>query len=364
MHLNRVREKISREGLDGFLFSSQPSVFYLSQFSSTHAYVLLTAEGKKVLITDGRYLLKAEKLFTPLGWEVREVTSPLFENLTQIITDYGIKKLGVEGDRLRLDFFEKFKCKAGDKGITVIPYVGFLDEFRMVKTPEEIEKISKAVEITEKAFLNLVEFLKENRKRLKELTEQDLRSFLVCQYLKGGAKGESFPTIVASGENSAIPHHETSDTPLKEDSLLLIDTGVVWEGYCSDFTRTLFIGKPDRELIKVYEIVAQAHLEALKVVKEGRPLKEVDLTAREYIASKGYGKFFTHSTGHGVGIEIHEPPRVYKNEETLMVEGMVFTIEPGIYLPNKGGVRLENIVVVTKEGAKVLQKTTLEPIEI
>jgi Xaa-Pro aminopeptidase/Xaa-Pro dipeptidase len=364
MRLDRVVKKIVREGLDGFLFSSQPSVFYLSQFSSTHAYVLLTAGGKRVLITDGRYILKAEKFLSPLGWEVKEVSAPLFENLTQIIADYGVKKLGVEGDRLKLDFFEKFKCKAGEKGIKVIPYGGFLDEFRMVKTPEEIEKIARAVEITEKVFLNLVEFLKENRKRLTQLTEQEIRSFLVCQYLREGAKGESFPTIVASGENSAIPHHETGDTPLRENSLLLIDTGVVWEGYCSDFTRTLFIGKPDRELVKVYDIVREAHLRALEAVKAGRPIKEVDLAAREYIASKGYGEFFTHSTGHGVGIEIHEPPRVYKSEETPMAEGMVFTIEPGIYLPGKGGVRLENIVVVTNEGAKVLQKTPLEPIEI
>jgi len=149
-----------------------------------------------------------------------------------------------------------------------------------------------------------------------------------------------------------------------ENQPLLIDTGCVWEGYCSDFTRTLFIGNPDRELLKIYDIVREAHLRAIEVVKPGVPIKEVDIAAREYIEGKGYGKYFNHSTGHGVGIEIHEPPRVYKNEETPIKVGMVFTIEPGIYIPEKGGVRLENIVVVTESGAKVLQKTPLDVVVI
>jgi Xaa-Pro aminopeptidase len=357
---DRVVEKISKEGLDGFLFSSQPSVFYLSRFRSTHAYVLLTSKGEKVLITDARYYLKAKQLLEPKNWKVIEIKSPLFDNLVKIVKDFGIRKLGVEGDRLYLNFFEKLKCKSAEGGIILIPYSGFLDEFRMVKTPEEIEKITKAVEITDKAFQNLVEFLKKNRKRIGELKEKDLRRFLIYRYLEMGAEGESFPSIVAVGKNSAIPHHETSETPLKENQPLLIDTGCVWEGYCSDFTRTLFIGKPDEELLKVYEIVREAHLKAVEAVKPGKPVKEVDLAAREYIESKGYGQYFTHSTGHGVGIEIHEPPRVYKNDETPMKVGMVFTIEPGIYIPEKGGVRLENIVVVTENGAKILQKTPLD----
>ena len=360
--IDKVAEKISKEGLDGFLFSSQPSVFYLSKFKSTHAYVLLTSKGKKVLITDSRYTLEAENLLKPKGWEVVEIKSPLFENLARIINDFGVKKLGLEGDRVVLNFYEKFKCKLSELGIKTIPYEGFLNKFRMVKTPEEIEKISKAVEITDKAFSLLVEFLKENRKRITELKEKDLRRFLICEYLKERAEGESFPSIVASGKNSAIPHHETSNKTIEENAPLLIDTGCVWEGYCSDFTRTLFVGKPDRELLKVYEIVKEAHLRAVEAVRVGEPIKVVDLAAREYIERQGYGEFFTHSTGHGVGIEIHEPPRVYKNDETPIREGMVFTIEPGVYLPEKGGIRLENIVVATKEGAKILQKTPLEPL--
>ena len=356
----RIIEKLSKEGLDGFLFSSQPSVFYLSRFRSTHAYVLLTDKGDKVLITDSRYILKAKNELGPKGWIIEEITSPLFEKLTEIVSKYGVKKIGLEEERIKLNFYERFKCEATKKGIKTFPYSGFLDEFRMVKTPEEISLIKKAVEITDKAYLNLLEFLKENRSSIVNLKEKDLRRFLICEYLKDGAEGESFPSIVAVGENSAIPHHETSDTTLKENNPLLIDTGCVWKGYCSDFTRTIFIGKPDKELLEIYEIVREAHLRAVASAKKGRPIKEVDLAAREYIESKGYGKFFNHSTGHGVGIEIHEPPRVYKNEELLIEEGMVFTIEPGIYIPGKGGVRLENIVVIENEIAQPLSKVPLD----
>ena len=362
--LQKVVEKISKQGLDGFLFSSQPSVFYLSHFRSTHAYVLLTSKGEKVLITDSRYTLKAKNQLEPLGWEVIEIKSPLFGNLVNILSEFGIKKVALEGDRVKYNFLERFKCTAFRRGIEVVPLSGFLDEFRMVKTPEEIELIQKAVEITDQAYQRLVEFLKGNRRRLNDLKETDLRRFLICEYLKEGAEGESFPAIVATGENSAIPHHETSETPLRENAPLLIDTGCVYRGYCSDFTRTLFIGNPEGELLKIYEIVREAHLRAVETVKPGRPIGEVDLAAREYIERAGYGKYFIHSTGHGVGIEIHEPPRVYKNDQTPMREGMVFTIEPGIYIPEKGGVRLENIVVVTDKGAKVLQKTPLDAVII
>ena len=362
--MEKVFKKISSQGLEGFLFSSQPSVFYLARFSSTHAYVLLTARGERVLITDSRYLLKAKNRLSPLGWEIREIKSPLYKNLAHIVKDYGVKNLGIEGDRVYYNFYEKLKKALSEEGIKVIPLGGFLDEFRMVKTPEEIKKIAKAVEITDKAFNLLVEFLKENRKGITKLKEKDLRRFLICEYLKEGAQGESFPAIVASGKNSAIPHHETTDKTLQENAPLLIDTGCVWKGYCSDFTRTLFIGKPDKELLKVYEIVKEAHLRAVGAVREGLPIGEIDKVAREYIEKNGYGEYFTHSTGHGVGIEIHEPPRVYQTETTPIREGMVFTIEPGIYLPQKGGVRIENIVAVVGGKAKVLQKTPIELVVI
>jgi Xaa-Pro aminopeptidase/Xaa-Pro dipeptidase len=362
--MEKVVEKIKREGLNCFLFSSQPSVFYLANFKSTHAYALLTADGKKYLITDGRYILRAKRELEPKGWEVIEIKAPLFENLVRILNNAGCRKVGVEEERLKLQFFEKLKCKAAEGGIRVIPIASFLDEFRMIKTPEEIERIKTAVEITDRVFTELVEYLKKNRHRIGELKERDLRRFLICKYLERGAEGESFPSIVAAGENSAIPHHETGDTPLQDNAPLLIDTGCVWKGYCSDFTRVIFIGKPDKELLKVYDVVKEAHLRAVESVKVGRPVGEVDLAAREYIERAGYGKFFTHSTGHGVGIEIHEPPRVYKEEKTPLKEGMVFTIEPGVYLPGLGGIRLENIVVVEKEGARVLQTTPLEKIFI
>jgi len=171
----------------------------------------------------------------------------------------------------------------------------------------------------------------------------------VSKFFEKEAQGESFPAIVASGEHSAIPHWETSRSPIVPNAPLLIDMGLVWEGYCTDFTRTLFLGKPDEEFKKVYEIVKSAHLKALEKVKAGNTVGDVDREARRYIEEKGYGNFFTHATGHGVGIEIHEFPRVYfkgEDSKTPIEDGLVFTIEPGIYLPGRFGVRLENIVAV------------------
>jgi Xaa-Pro aminopeptidase/Xaa-Pro dipeptidase len=352
-NLKKVFEKISKENLDGFLFSSKANVFYLSKFNSTNAYVIITRDDK-FFFTDARYYEGAKEKLK--DWKVILLKEKL-NQLIEFIKDNNFKLLGFEKDKWTLSFYEKFVKKHSLEKV-LIGYEGFLDEIRMIKTNEEIEIIRKAVHKIDNVFKKIIPKIKEAK------TELDLRRFIINAIFEEGGSGESFPTIVASGKASAVPHWETSNNPIMWDNLLLIDMGLIYKGYCSDFTRTLFLGNVDKELEKIYEIVKEAHIEATNKVKEGVPIKEIDLTAREIIQKYGYGDYFIHSTGHGIGVEIHEIPRIYKNAEGILKENMVFTIEPGIYLPQKGGVRLENIVVCKKNKAEVLTKTPLDKVII
>ena len=351
-----VQEKIKNENLDSFFFSSQANVFYLTYFHSSNAFIILTP-SQKIFITDSRYYEGAvEKL---KDWEVillGKGGKKGIEHLKEIIDHYGGNKIGFEKDKVTLSFYEKLiegNLKERLKG-----YEGFLDDIRISKTEDEINIIKTAVKQIDNVFKKIINEIKECK------TELDVRRKIINYIFEEGGTGESFPAIIASGKHSAIPHYETSDSPILWDNFLLIDMGSVYKGYCSDFTRTLILGNVDPELEKIYEIVKEAHLEATNIVKAGIPVKEIDLKAREIIDKYGYGDYFIHSTGHGIGVEIHEPPRIYKGSEEILKENTVFTIEPGIYLPEKGGVRLENIVVARENGVEVLTQTPLDKVII
>ncbi len=354
--IKEVQNKIKNENLDSFFFSSQANVFYLTYFHSSNAFVILTPKDK-IFITDSRYYEGAvEKL---KDWEVillGKGGKKGVEHLKEILNKFGGDKIGFEKDKVTLSFYEKLSKE--DLKEKLIGYEGFLDNIRISKTEKEIEIIKTAVKQIDKVFKKIINEIKDCK------TELDVRRRIINYIFEEGGTGESFPAIVACGKHSAIPHYETSNNPIQWNNLLLIDMGSVYKGYCSDFTRTLILGKVDPELEKIYEIVKEAHLEATSIVKAGIPIKDIDLKAREVIEKYGYGEYYIHSTGHGIGVEIHEPPRIYKDVEDTLQENTVFTIEPGIYLPNKGGVRLENIVVARKNEVEVLTQTSLDKIVI
>jgi len=330
-------------------------VFYLSRFPSSSAFVLLTGK-EKYFLTDGRYYEGAKKKLK--GWQVillGDKNRKVLDHLIEVLNKLGGRKLGFEEDRTTVSFYKKLK--EGFKG-KVEGFSGFLNQFRTAKTKGELKLIKTAVEKTDTVFSRLLEYLPEAENEL------DVRRFIIDRIFREGGSGESFPSIVAAGKNSAVPHHQTSRKKIPKNGVVLIDMGMVYEGYCSDFTRTVCIGKVSREFEKVYRIVEEAHLTAVEKVKAGVPVKEVDRAAREVIKKYGYGDYFLHSTGHGLGIEIHEPPRVSQQSEEVLVENSVITIEPGIYLPDKWGVRLENVVVVEKNGCKVLTGTPLDLIKL
>ncbi|WP_461832493.1 M24 family metallopeptidase [Aquifex sp.] len=354
MKVKEVQSLIKEKGLDAFMFSSQPNVFYLSRFHSTHAYVILTHEEKH-LLTDARYYERAKEELK--DWNVHLIKGNPFKFIKKFLRERELKYVGFEEDRVSCTFKKNLRSKY----IRWVGFSGFLKKVRAIKTEEEIKIMKEGVKKSDRIYKELLEFVKPG------MSELEVRGFIVGKIFELGGEGESFPAIVASGEHSAIPHWETSRKRIKENAQLLIDMGLLWEGYCTDFTRTFYIGKPSEEFKKVYEIVKGAHMSALEKAKVGNTVGDVDKAAREYIEKKGYGQFFIHSTGHGVGVEIHEFPRVYyKGDEskTPIEEGLVFTIEPGIYLPGKFGVRLENIVVVKNGVAEPLSEISLELITL
>ncbi|SNZ02641.1 Xaa-Pro aminopeptidase/Xaa-Pro dipeptidase [Persephonella hydrogeniphila] len=362
MKVDKIQEKIVKESLSSFFVSSQPNIFYLSRFKSSNAFILLTPD-KKIFITDSRYYEGAKEKLK--GWELillGKDNKNQMEHLREILNEYGGERIGFEEDRTTIFFYKKLVNKEGKKEERLkgelIGYAGFFDEFRISKTEEEIQIIKEAVFKTDKVFKQIVDYIP------KAKNELDLRREIINSIFIEGGTGESFPAIVASGKNSAIPHHETSYQKIEKNSPVLIDMGMVYRGYCSDFTRVVFYGKVDPEIEKIYEIVKEAHLKAVEKVKAGVPVREIDEAARSVIKKYGYGDYFIHSTGHGVGIEIHEPPRVSEKSEEILQENTVITIEPGIYIPEKGGVRLENIVVVRKNSCEILTETPLDKVYI
>ncbi|MEN3028006.1 MAG: Xaa-Pro peptidase family protein [Aquificaceae bacterium] len=351
--IERVQALLKEKGLQAFLFSSQPNVFYLSGFRSSHAYVVVGRDSHH-LLTDGRYYEKARS--TLKGWDVILIEGNALKAIGGLLKKLRASRVGYEEDRVSCEFKRRLRG-----GLNWVGIPGFLKKLRAIKEREEIETLREGVRASDRVYLRILERIREG------LTELEVRSLLISEFFKEGAMGESFPAIVASGKGSAIPHWETSGRKIKKGEALLIDMGLLWKGYCTDFTRTVYLGRASSEFRKVYNTVKDAHLFALEKVKVGRKVSEIDKTAREYIRKKGFGKLFSHSTGHGVGVEIHEFPRIYykgQDKDVVVEEGMVFTIEPGIYLNDRFGVRLENMVAVVGGVGEPLSQVSLDLVEI
>ncbi len=348
MKIEELRRLLKKRNLEAFLFSSPPNVFYLTGFKSTHAYAVVTLKSL-YLLTDGRYYEKAKRQLK--SWEVILIKENTFKTVRTLLVSQKIRCAGYESDRVSCEFRKKLK------GVKWIDFPAFLENLRAIKTAEEIEIIKEGCKKTDEVYKKLLNKINPG------MEEREVRTQIVNLIFKTGAEGESFPAIVASGKNSSVPHWETSTDKVKSNAPLLIDMGLLWKGYCTDFTRTIYLGKPTSEFKRIYTVVKDAHLYALEKVKAGNRIGDIDKAARSYISSKGFGKYFTHSTGHGIGIEIHEYPRIHfkdKSAKRRIEEGMVFTVEPGIYIPGKFGVRLENTVAVLKGIGEPLSEIPLD----
>lgn len=343
-----LREKMKAEGITSFLITSPYNLRYLTGFTGTTGLALIGLE-EAFFITDFRYTEQAAKQC--VGYDVVKNVGPILEVVAELVESKGLENLAFEESFV---LFKQYVELETLLEVDLVPVSGMIEELREVKDEAEIKIVEKACEIADKAFSHILTYIKPGMTEIQVANELDffMRSL--------GASGVSFETIVASGLRSAMPHGVASDKVIEEGDFITIDFGCYYNGYVSDMTRTISLGEPSEKLKEIYEIVRQAQQKVLDVAKPGMTGVELDAVARDYIASKGYGEAFGHSTGHGIGLEIHEGPNVSKLAEKAFVPGNIITNEPGIYLPGIGGVRIEDDMLVTENGIKTLTHSKKE----
>ena len=328
--------------------------FYLSGFRSSAGMIALTVD-KAVLFVDFRYFEKAKK--TVQNMEV-VLANNFLANIKELLETENIKKVLLETDFVNLDSFERMKnVFEGIEVSTDNSLSQTINSLRQIKSAEEIECIKKSQEITDNAFTHILNFIKEG------ITEREIALELEFFMRKTGGEGVAFDTIAVSGKNSSLPHGVPTDKPLEAGDFLTMDFGAVYNGYCSDMTRTVAIGYVTDEQQKVYDTVLNAQLSALKEIAPNKVCKEIDKIARDII-NKEFEGCFGHGLGHSVGLEIHENPALNTRDETLLKAGIIMTVEPGIYLPDKFGVRIEDMVLITDTSHENLTKSPKELIII
>jgi Xaa-Pro aminopeptidase len=339
---------LQRERVPAFLVTALPNVRYLSGFTGSNG-ALLVSEDRSILFTDPRYDLQAS---AESDCDVKIAKGPLLTTVAAWVKRLRLKALGFERTRIRFDEHEQLKTLLARTRLK--PLAGAIEQLRMMKSASEIATIQASVELNSAALDQALRHLRGS------MTEVDLAAEIEYRMRSSGADGPAFETIVASGRRTSLPHARPTDQPIQRDELLLIDMGASVAGYASDMTRTYAVGKLDPKRRRLYRAVLEAQLAAIDAVRPGIACAKVDGVARRVLGSFGLDKLFIHSTGHGLGLEIHERPRVGRKERTKLEPGMVITIEPGAYDEHLGGVRIEDTVVVTASGCKVLTPTRKE----
>lgn len=333
-------ESLFQNQIDAFIIESESNRLYFTQFGSTFGCVVITKDAG-IFYTDSRYAAEARALMSE--FTVKEVSpKSMYQVIASDLSDMNIATVGYEDEFLTVKAFENFKEKFC--AFSLVGASNELSVLRLIKSDQEIDNIKKAQKIAELSLSKIISSIKAG------ISEKELRNMVICECLKNGADDMSFSTIVAFGDNTSNPHHHASSRKLEKADLILIDFGVKYNGYCSDMTRTFSLSEPSNELKQIYDTVLSAQIYALKNIKAGMTAHEADSLAREYFRANGYEEEFSHSLGHGVGIDIHEEPRIGENGETVLQEGMVITVEPGIYIEGLGGVRIEDMVVIREDG--------------
>ncbi len=362
--IEKVRARIKEKGLDVLLVLIDENRRFLSgfaaddtQFDESSGALFITMD-KLILATDSRYLIQAKNEASE--FEIYCYKKGLAREIGEIIRQLKIEKpnilLGFESVRLTLENYEKIKqtLESENNDIELISTEGIVESLRVLKNSDEIKAIKKSLAVAESSFSEIIAL-----PGLVGMTEKQVAWELEKLMRDKGAQEMSFPPIIASGPNSALPHAVPTDRVIKKNEPILFDFGARLDGYCSDTTRTFVIGEPDAKFKDVFETVLKANQSATEQIKPGISSKEIDAIARRHIEDAGYGEYFGHGLGHGVGLAVHEQPRISPLSDVPLEPGMVFTVEPGIYLPEWGGVRLENMVLVTMDGVEVLNRLEL-----
>ena len=356
--MNRRVEKLRRlmadRSVDAALVTNLSNVRYYTGFTGDESMALIDSDHC-VFLTDFRYTEQAENECPGFTVVEPEAAVP-FRTVNEFCREWGVKRLWVEEEDISWDRYEKMRAAMG--GIELAPNNEAVKSVRVVKEPEEIDRIRRAQEIAELGFSHLLDFIEPG------MTEREVALELEFFTRREGSEGMAFPPIIAAGPHGAMPHAQLSDQAIGDGDMVVMDFGCIYGGYRSDMTRTIVVGKATDEMRTVYDIVLRAQQAALDGLKDGIGEVEGDKLARDIITSAGYGRQFGHGLGHGVGLEIHEAPRLSPLAKGVLSEGMVVTVEPGIYLPGKFGVRIEDFVAVKRDGIENLTKAPKELIEL
>ena len=335
--------------LDAILFVSLENIRYLCGFTGSDGAFILT-QKESFFLTDSRYWTQADEEVK--GAQIIHYKKKL-DGIVPLLLDLKLKNIGFESLSLTFSFHRSLSEKLANEA-KLIPLENELKNLRAVKDAQELALIQRAIDISSKAFLHVIQILKEG------VVEREVALEMESFMKHTGADAIGFDIIIASGKRSALPHGRASGKRIGRGDLILIDFGSGFQGYHSDQTRTVVCGQPSAEQKKVYQVVKDAHDKAIEKVSPGIPIQEVDAAARDHIRNQGYGEYFGHGTGHGIGLAVHEDPVVNSENKEPLQEGMVFTIEPGIYIPDWGGVRIEDMIRVASQGAEVLTYLPME----
>ncbi|MBD7906800.1 M24 family metallopeptidase [Sporosarcina gallistercoris] len=346
--LTKLRELLAEKELDALLVTSGYNRRYMTGFTGT-AGVAIISKDDAVFITDFRYMEQAADQIKEFRIVQHEKT--IIEEVAQQVAQMKVERLGFEKEDLTFGMYELYKSKVTAE---LIPTSGLVEKLRIIKTPEELDVLKQAAKIADDAFAHICGFIKAG------MTELEVSNELEFFMRKQGATSSSFDTIVASGVRGALPHGVATDKKIQSGELVTLDYGALYNGYISDITRTVAVGEPSEKMREIYEITLAAQKLAVEGIKPGMTGIQADAIARDYIASKGYGDAFGHSTGHGIGLEVHEAPGLSFRSETVLEPNMTVTAEPGIYLPGIGGVRIEDDLVITENGCERLTHSTKE----
>ncbi len=344
--INKLRQELSRHRLDAILVTKETNVSYLSGFKGEGE--LLITPRKQILLVDFRFKEQATKKVKSFQIWPRQNFHPLEENMSRLVKKLKLKRLGFEGLSLSYEFYRRLYKSL--EPVRLVSTINIVERLRAIKSAQEIKLLKKAASCAIKSFAFVRKIIKPGRKEIEVARE--------VQYFmrKCGAEDCAFEIIIASGKRSSLPHALSTRKAIKKNEAILVDLGCRFSGYNSDLTRVVFLGKMSGKIKRLYKIVLQAQQLAIKAVRAGKKVCQIDKIARQYISKEGLSPFFGHALGHGIGREVHEYPSISPKNQEVLKEGMVFTVEPGVYIPGWGGIRIEDMVLVTRTGHEVLTR--------
>ncbi|SNZ10748.1 Xaa-Pro aminopeptidase [Terribacillus aidingensis] len=350
--LGKLRALMEKKNVDALIVTSAQNRRYISGFTGSAGLLVIT-KAKQLFITDFRYMEQAAEQAP--DFELIEHKQSIVQEAADQLQQAGVQQVGFEHEDVTFALYQQFQHAVKAE---LVPASGLIEELRLIKSESELAIMKTAAEIADAAYTHILTFVKPGMKEI------DVSNELEFFMRKQGATESSFDTIVASGYRSALPHGVASGKEIQKGELVTLDYGALYNGYCSDITRTFAVGEISEKLREIYDIVLEANLRGVAGVKPGITGKEADALTRDYITEKGYGQYFGHSTGHGLGMDVHESPALSFRSDTVLKPGMVVTVEPGIYIPEVGGCRIEDDLVLTADGSERLTFSTKDLITL